>query len=134
MSKGSNVGPLLFNIFIKDIFFYTRSLFCNFDHDNWLYSIESNIKDVKTNLKKNLELLKEWCGNCLCVFYWSSNFSLFFNPKAFRHIKKYILYEKSVHSGKGVWVLQKNIWQILQKHIKWYVNISFIWIYLPIIK
>ena len=57
----SILGPLLFNIFINDILYFIQDVYiCNFADDNSLYSIEDNLKEVKTILKKNFELLQGW--------------------------------------------------------------------------
>ena len=59
MSQGSILGPLLFNIFINDIFHFIQDAYiCNCADDNSLYSIEDNFKDVKAMLKNNFELLQ----------------------------------------------------------------------------
>ena len=59
--QGSILGPLLFNIFINNIFYFIQDAYiCNFADDNSLYSIEDNLKEVKTILKKNFELLQGW--------------------------------------------------------------------------
>ena len=61
MQQVSILGPLLFNIFISDVFYFMQKAYiCNFADDNSLYSIEHNFKEVKTILKKNFELLKVW--------------------------------------------------------------------------
>ena len=58
---GSTLGPLLFNIFINYIFYFIQGAYiCNFADDNSLYSIEDNLKEVKTILKKNVELVQGW--------------------------------------------------------------------------
>ena len=59
--QGSIPGPFLFNIFINDILYFIQDAYiCNFADDNSLYSIEVNLKEVKTILKKNFELLQWW--------------------------------------------------------------------------
>ena len=55
------LGPLLFNIFLNDIFYFIQGAYiCNFAGDNSLYSIEDNYKEVEIILKKNFELLQVW--------------------------------------------------------------------------
>ena len=50
----SVLGPLLFSIFINDIFYFTQDAYnCNLTDDNSSHSIEDNFKEAKTILKKN---------------------------------------------------------------------------------
>ena len=58
--KESVLGPLLFNIFINDIFHFIQDAYiCSFADDSSLYSIENNFEEVKFMFKKT-ELLQRW--------------------------------------------------------------------------
>ena len=59
--QGSIRCPLLFNIFLNDIFYFIQEAYIyNFAGDNSLYSIEDNYKEVKTILRRTLNSYK--CG------------------------------------------------------------------------
>ena len=58
---GSILRPLLFNIFINDLFFVAeKSDICNFADDNTLYSCGANLKTVLENLKHDASELLYW--------------------------------------------------------------------------
>ena len=49
--EGSILGPLPFNIFINDLFFFTeKSEICNFADGNTLYSCDRNVLHIEENL------------------------------------------------------------------------------------
>ena len=53
--------PLLFNIFINDLFFgIEKSDICNFEDDNTLCSCGANLKTVLENLEHDTSKLLYW--------------------------------------------------------------------------
>ena len=59
--QGSILGPLLFNIFINDLFlFIEKSEICNFADDNTLYVCDSSIEKVLNSLQTDLENMNKW--------------------------------------------------------------------------
>ena len=59
--QGSILGPLLFNIFLNDIFlFILKFQLCNYADDNTPYKSGKNIRKIKNNLEMDFMILHKW--------------------------------------------------------------------------
>ena len=59
--QGFILGPLLFNVFITDIFmFIEKTEVCNFANDNTIYECGEDLSHILENLKHELKTLLKW--------------------------------------------------------------------------
>ena len=73
--QGSILGPLLFNIFINDIFYFLQETkLCNFADDNTLYACDTTLEAVTIKLENELSN----------IITWFRNNSLVVNPDKFQ--------------------------------------------------
>ena len=62
--QGSILGPILFNIFLNDLFsFIQETEICNFADDNTLYACDSTIENVISRLENDTLRVNTWFKN-----------------------------------------------------------------------
>ena len=59
--QGPILGPLLFNIFLNDLFSYPEGTFLSkYADDNTLYSVRNTIESVKKAFSNDFRIIKNW--------------------------------------------------------------------------
>ena len=59
--QGSILSPLLFNIFLNDIFmFISKCRLCNYADENTLYFTGRNLNRIRRNLEMEFMILRQW--------------------------------------------------------------------------
>ena len=59
--QGSVLGPLLFNIFINDFFYFIQEAnVCNFADDNSLYTSGKTVEEVACKLEREMKIAMQW--------------------------------------------------------------------------
>ena len=61
--QGSILGPLLFNIYMCDLFLFVKPNIVNYADDNTLYATSKDKQTVKNQLEYDAELLLQWMAN-----------------------------------------------------------------------
>ena len=62
--QGSILGPLLFNIFINDMFYFiNESKIANYADDNTLYTVKENVKELLRILENETGIIIDWFRN-----------------------------------------------------------------------
>ena len=107
--QGSILAPLLFNVFINNLFFVTTlSEVCNFADDNTLHKFNKELKIVFRNLESDLNNVLAWFDLC----------SLKVNPGKFQFI--FLGTKDVLNEGKSKLKAQLKLhnWELKLKSLK----------------
>ena len=60
MPQGSILGPLIFNLYINDLFFIILTDICNFADDNTPYTIDMSLENLMAKLESTAQSALDW--------------------------------------------------------------------------
>ena len=64
MPQGSILGPLLFNIYVNDLFYIPfEANLCNFADDNTIYACDISLNNLIEKLESSAALVIDWFRN-----------------------------------------------------------------------
>ena len=58
--EGSILGPLFFNIYLNDLFYFVDSKICNYADDNTIYAASHDPNENEPQLQQSLKCISEW--------------------------------------------------------------------------
>ena len=58
--QGSILGPLFFNIYLNDLFYFVDSKICNYADDNTIFAASHDPNEIKSQLQQSLKCISEW--------------------------------------------------------------------------
>ena len=58
--QGSILGPLVFNIYLNDLFYFVDSKICNYADDNTIFAASHDPNEIKSQLQQSLKCISEW--------------------------------------------------------------------------
>ena len=95
-AQGSILGPLIFNVYINDLFLFIKTLgIANFADDNTPYAVDKNIDTLLDILENETSALNEW---------FAFNFLVSNNEKS----KFFITHGKNVSIRLGTDIIEKS--------------------------
>ena len=92
LPQGSILGPILFNIFINDLLFFTK--LANFADDNTIYAAKRDLNELLRLLKKESEV----------AIKWFSDNNMIVNPKKYQAS----IINRQNRSNHNCWLTKNN--------------------------